>query len=141
MIKRLRKIIVVSGISNSGKTTAIKLAMQKLGIYVDTSLKGDILFAGYANSGGGYYSCGIATGGDEDKAVEHNIKYFENVELPIGIIIMARKSRGSSLKAAEEFAKNHELVPHFLKTTSTADPSKYADHAEMLSNEICKLVC
>jgi hypothetical protein len=141
MIKRLRKIIVVSGISNSGKTTTIKLAMQKLGIYVDTSLKGDILFAGYANSGGGYFSCGIATAGDTDKDVKHNIKYFENVELPIGIIIIACKSRGRSQKAAKEFVNKHELVPDTLTTISNADPSKYADLAEELSDKICKLVC
>ena len=133
--------MLVSGVSNSGKTTAIKLAMQKLGIYVEKPLKGDHLFVGYANSGGVYYSCGIASGGDTPDVVKHNIKYFESVELQIGIIVMACKTRGGSLVAAEKFAKKHDVVPELLETTATPDASKHDAHADALSDAICKLVC
>ena len=128
MLDYLRKIIIIQGVGDSGKTTSIKKAMQKLAIFEAAGGElADDLIATHAYCKGRFFSSGFASGGDSDKVVRANIKFFKNLPLQLDIVVLACKSYGGSTEAALKFAKSHKIEPVIIETTKSEDFDKSAD--------------
>ena len=122
MIDYLRKLIIVSSVSDTGKTSSIKRAAQKLSIFEGYGTT-EIRFAGLAYHRGRHFTVGLATQGDDPNAIENAVEFFNSVDLQIDVIIMACKSRGVSTDAAKEFARTSEIEPIWISTDWNEDIS------------------
>jgi hypothetical protein len=85
------KIIIVMGVSNTGKTTAIKQAMNSLGVYVGAG-PNDVLVSAHLHVRGFGYSVGFASGGDSPHIVKRNKDFFSPLNLDY--MVFACRSKG-----------------------------------------------
>ena len=137
MIERLRRIIVISGIGNSGKTSAIKNAAKKLGVHIDVAPKSDIRFAGTGNATGVNFFVGIGSGGDTEETVKENVRYFRNVDLDIGVIVLACKSQGDTLIEVNNFSQSLGIQPIIIRT-GIVPQAQIQSETDRMGNLICR---
>jgi hypothetical protein len=141
MLTNLKKIIVVSGVGNTGKTSAIKMAMEKLSIVVNpNSPKSDVVFIGRVYDDGGLVFCGIASGGDTEEIVTENLECFHKSTMDLSSIVIASKSYGKTITAIEAFAERFDFLPDWLSTQWVESTEQRLREAERISDEIIRLL-
>ncbi len=133
MLNYIRKIIIISGSGNTGKTTSIKASMKKLSVYNNHGY--DCLIAAHAFNKGQFFATGFATGGDSEEVINENINYFKNISMEIDILVMACKSRGRSKDRLLEFVEEYKLEPFIIETHSNEN---YKEAAEQTSNRVVR---
>ena len=113
------KIIIVSGVGNTGKSTSIKTAMNNLGVYVGRP-SGDVLLSAHLHISGRGYSVGFASGGDSPGIVTDNINFFR----PLGLdcMVFACRSYGAGLAALNAFAATLGVSPIMILTAPSPNP-------------------
>ena len=106
------KIIIVQGISNRGKTTAIKAAMNHCGVFVGFGGE-DVLLIATLNIKGVSCTIGFASGGDSPAAVQTNVNFFTpHPSLPaLTHMIFACRSRGGGIAILNAFAQSISVQP------------------------------
>lgn len=143
-------LIVLEGVSNSGKTTTlnklIKLLENKNKIrLIDKEKKDDNILSNenmndircifeYTLSNNTVLTIGIATGGDTEKIVSDNIEYFNKNNCDI--MINATKSKGKTVDYIHKFIKNNKNITFlpFYKATNKEE------HDEKLAQDILKTI-
>lgn len=91
----MAKIILVSGVGDSGKTESIRLFLANRGIVFPNAPR-DILRILHIQKGGHILTVGVASGGDTLAIVKKNFQFFS--QHPCNIIVCASKSRGRTIK-------------------------------------------
>jgi hypothetical protein len=91
----MAKIILVSGVGNSGKTESIRLFLANRGIVFPDAPR-DILLILPIQKGGHTLSVGVASGGDTFAIVDENFKFFRPHQCDI--IVCASKSHGRTIQ-------------------------------------------
>jgi hypothetical protein len=129
----MTKIIHVRGSSNSGKSTSIRLFLEKMGIYLPTDPK-DFKIVFPHNNNGEEIKIGVASGGDNEKIVKENFKFFAGHDCDI--IVCASKSRGESYDAVKKYEKklNADYTP--LETTKENEVLKQSKNNKKVAKEI-----
>ena len=74
------KVIIVRGVSNRGKTTAIRGAMNHFGLFVREKPL-DVLVSVELHINGNIYQVGFASSGDTLNALEENIEFFNKLQI------------------------------------------------------------
>ena len=105
------KIIIVTGVANRGKTTAIKQAMNQCGVYVGSG-GNDILVGAQLTLQGQACNVGFASGGDTLAVVQGNINFFST--LPLTHMVFACRSSGAGYNALQGFAASLGVKPIML---------------------------
>ncbi len=112
----MKKIIALSGRSNTGKTQTLKLLMHKLDEFGEciernenenTDRNRTYLYRGIKIS--------ICTGGDTDFIIESNIKYFEQTNCDIAIT--AVRTKGRTRTFLNKFADKNNLKVKYINKT------------------------
>jgi hypothetical protein len=111
----MTKIIIVQGISNSGKTTAIKEAMNLSGVRVGMG-PNDVLLGAHLHIQGAGYSVGFASGGDSPEIVQRNIDFFKPLNL--SHMIFACRSRGGGISKLRAYAASVGVTPIIVSAPS-----------------------
>ena len=115
MLTYLRKIIVVASVSNTGKTSSIIRAAEKLMMF-DGSKSKERMIAGIAYHRGRHFTIGMTTEGDFAESIQNAENFFSNVPLELDLIVIACKSRGASYDAAEKFVLNRGIETAWIST-------------------------
>lgn len=109
----MRKIYALKGRHDSGKTTTLKLLNKNLKskypmrttIYEDGNV--DITVVMDING----QKIGIASGGDTQDIVLHNLKRLTSDKYKCDIIFCATRSRGKTIDAVKSYSSTHSI--HF----------------------------
>ncbi|MES2984318.1 MAG: hypothetical protein V4735_03925 [Pseudomonadota bacterium] len=120
----MHKIILVTGPSNSGKTSSIRRFLENRGIFHKQD--GDLAIVLPLQKNGKTYVVGIASGGDTLAIVQSNFVFFQPHNCDV--IICASKSRGKTLACITNHATQHGAV--LSKThTNYANPANTSNIA------------
>jgi hypothetical protein len=137
MLEGVQKLIVVTGTGNTGKTSSIKQALEKLHIIINPDYPSrDVVFIGRVLVDGREMFCGFASGGDSAEIVEGNLRAFSETGLALQAIILACKSYGGSRDAIENFAELSGLSPYWISTIWVSDHAARASEIDRVSDEI-----
>ena len=97
------KIIVVQGVSDTGKSTAIRLAMNHLGLFIRSGGKEDrrdVLVVATARAS----LIGFASGGDSATVIKKSIDFFSEFSPLPPYMVFACHKRGLTIPPLEKFA-------------------------------------
>jgi hypothetical protein len=109
------KIIIVQGISNTGKTTAIKRAMNMSGVHVGMG-PNDVLLSAHLYIQAAGYSVGFASGGDSPEIVQRNVDFFSPLNL--SHMIFACRTRGGGINILLAYAASVGVTPTIISAPS-----------------------
>lgn len=109
----MRKIIVVAGTANTGKTKSIRRFLEDLGVF-HKKRKGDLVLVIPPLPSGKKRVLGVATGGDNINVVRNSLKFIDKHEW--GAIVCASKGRGVTLNYVQAFAKANKAKPIIINT-------------------------
>jgi hypothetical protein len=98
----MRKLIVVTGTANTGKTSSIRLFLANRGIH--HAKRGDITAIIPITKKGRSLALAIGTGGDHLSVVKRNTDFFD--EHGWDVVVCASKSRGAAYDHVIDFAKS-----------------------------------
>jgi D-arabinose 5-phosphate isomerase GutQ len=105
----MKKVIVVRGISNSGKTTSIKAALDLIKSNPSTEVNllknGKDLIVVISING---VIVVIASAGDTEEILEALLEAIKNIKWDV--LVCATKSRGRTVSFIKEFAKNYSCI-------------------------------
>jgi hypothetical protein len=108
----MKKIILVSGAGNSGKTTSIRMFLDENGIFRkrigDTTAIVPIIVRKKP------YVMGVATGGDSLPIVEKNFKFF--TPRSCDFVVCASKSEGATIEFIKQYAASNKIQLVTIKT-------------------------
>ena len=109
----MKKMIIVSGQGNTGKTSAIKGAIS---VFCNVLAKptGDITIITPIRKSGAVHHVGFASGGDTEEIVRSNIDFFEKHDWDC--LVFACKSRGATLVLLKKFAGTKGISPIYINT-------------------------
>ena len=136
-------LIIVSGSTNSGKTSSIRHFANHLVNAPNIPAKNDFLHAGQLIKGQNPYQIGIASSGDTAAAVQHAIGYF--LQNNCNLMICATKTNGASVFAIEAFMAANPNMDVYRITTFPAQqaavnsPAAMSRHA-LTANTIWQLI-
>lgn len=114
------KIIIVSGVSNTGKSTSIKAAMNNRGAHVGGPV-GDVLICAHLHISGTGHTIGFASGGDTAHVVNNNIAFLQ--PLSPDFMVFACRSYGAGLNALNAFAARLGVTPIMIQTKHSPNPA------------------
>ncbi len=142
MLNNVARVVIVSGVGNTGKTTAIKQALEKLFLVINPKFPSrDYVLIGKVLVDHVPVLCGIASGGDTPEIVEDNIRAFRNSAMDLRVVVLACKSRGGSRQVAEKFVQTLAVVPkqittEWITTTWFADVESRVKEHDRISDKI-----
>jgi hypothetical protein len=113
------KIIIVQGVANTGKSTAIKQAMNHFGLFVGSSA-GDVLVCANLYINGAGYNIGFASGGDSGLVVRANIKFLRSHKLTH--MVVACRSSGATIAELIKYAQSLGVSPIFIRASYPPNP-------------------
>lgn len=119
------KIIIVQGISSSGKTTAIKEAMNISGVHVGMG-PNDVLLSAHLHIQGAGCLVGFASDGDSPEIVQRNIDFFKPLNL--SHMIFACRSRGGGISKLLAYAASVGVTPTIINAPSSKLAQKILQH-------------
>jgi hypothetical protein len=104
----MTKIILVSGVGNSGKTTSIRLFLANEGVHFGKPT-GDVLVVLPMTIDGQQYTVGVATEGDMLTVQQSNFRFLRRHACDI--IVCSSRSKGQTLAYVQSQVKSgDELV-------------------------------
>ena len=121
----MAKIIIVTGVANSGKTTAIKAAMNHFGIVIGSG-SNDVLICAPLIAQGAPCYVGFASGGDSAAIVQANINFF--AKFPLTHMVFACRSYGAGYDALIALAAQHGTPPVILRAPDPQLSQKILSH-------------
>ncbi|HTQ13478.1 MAG TPA: hypothetical protein VMH86_06340 [Rhizomicrobium sp.] len=98
------KVILVSGISNSGKTKSIRRFLENRGIH-HIKRKGDVTVVVPIQKNGKSYAIGVASGGDNLGVVRRNLTFIDRYHWDV--VVCASRSRGQTPQYVRNFAQQN----------------------------------
>ena len=90
---------------------------------------GDITVIFNLTVDGRQVAVGVASGGDTEKVVRENLKFFESHSCEY--IVCASKSRGKTIELVTEFAKKHDLHLCEIKTNLKSKKAAHLDNVRV----------
>jgi hypothetical protein len=93
-----KRVILVSGVSNSGKTQSIREYLHTEGIF--HSRRGDITLVFPLGRKG--FVVGVASGGDTPRIIMRNFRFLNGYRWDV--VVCASKSRGATIETARREA-------------------------------------
>jgi hypothetical protein len=100
----MRKVILVSGVSNSGKTKSIRRFLENRGIF-HMKRRGDITVVMPIRKMGKGFVIGVASGGDNLGVVRRNLTFIDRHKWDV--VVCASRSRGATPLYVRSFAQGH----------------------------------
>jgi hypothetical protein len=97
------KVILLHGVSNTGKTRSIKTYAELEGLFV-LQQRGDITLVMPTARGRRKLKVGIASGGDNAKIVRQNFDFFRRHRPDV--IVCASRTRGQTKQIVEQRARS-----------------------------------
>lgn len=132
-------LIIVSGVTNSGKTSSIRNFANR---YVGHSVGGaggDFTHHGSFSKGLNSYYIGIASAGDSDTLVQQAITFFQNNNCDL--MICATKSHGETVDRIDNHVTTHPgLVVHRIMTLPTPHSNGITGRHTMTADTIWQLI-
>jgi len=102
----LTKIIVVEGISSSGKTSSIRKFAENHGVFAPAAPKDFILVITIQKHGQSYKIC-IVTGGDNPSMIKAGVNF--GLSQSVDVIVCATKSSGATVTYMNSLVSTHAL--------------------------------
>jgi hypothetical protein len=115
-------IILVCGVSNSGKTRSIRQFLERRKIF--HMKRGDITAVLPIQKNGKELDLGVASGGDTLNIVKKNLAFIDRHDWDI--IVCASKSRGQTVRFVEDFARRNGVRLVMINTMRVKGTAKYA---------------
>ncbi len=105
-----RRVILVCGPANSGKTESIRLFLESLGLTFPRRPH-DIIILMQVQKDGGSRNLGIASAGEEPEIIRRNLQFLNDYKWDV--VVCAAKSQGNTTDQVREFADGAgaELIP------------------------------
>ena len=114
----MRKVILVSGTFNTGKTSSIRRFLENRGIFHDK--RGDITAVIPIKKGKRTVALGVGSGGDNLQVVTRNTLFFD--EHGWDVVVCASKSDGATRKHIMDFAKSGRATLIEIRTSWVQTP-------------------
>jgi hypothetical protein len=128
----LTKVIVVEGISSSGKTSSIRKFAENHGIFAPLSPRDFILVITIQKHGKSHKIC-VVTGGDNPSMIKAGVDF--GLSQSVDVIVCATKSSGATVAYMNSLVSTHGLNRVTIPT-NWVDPtlsSQTAEHIRVAS--------
>lgn len=132
----MRKIIVVAGTANTGKTQSIRKFLENLGVFHEKQF-GDLVLVVPPLAAGNRRVLGVATGGDNLTVVRKSLAFIDRHRWDA--IVCASKSQGATLTYVQAFAKSHAaqlIIINTAKVGAKAVPAAISATATQISRSL-----
>lgn len=128
----MTKVIVVEGISSSGKTSSIRKFAENHGVFAPEAPKDFILVITIQKYGKSYKIC-VVTGGDIPSVVKAGVNF--GLSQSVDVIVCATKSSGATVTCMNSLVSTHGLNPVTVPTKWVGAPSsaQKAEHMRVAS--------
>ncbi|MBZ9678280.1 hypothetical protein [Mesorhizobium sp. ES1-1] len=130
------KLIVVSGVKGSGKTSAVHEAAKLLGCGLTANSPADIFMITYLKLGGVKYGIGIASSGDSAEIIKQNIDGLYLLHLSYVITACSTPRTGMPLIEAFAALEGADLVVIPYQRLVTATPGQIAAKVALVAQQI-----
>lgn len=131
----MTKVIIVQGVSNSGKSSSIRKFVEGLGIYM---VPGDFKLALPYIKGGKTFRVGVMSAGDNVSVINAGFTFL--IPLRCDFIVCATKSSGSTVAHVQSIISSQNFSSTVLNTTfatsATAQTRNTARTAAEIDQEI-----
>ncbi len=132
----MRKIVLVAGTANTGKTSSIRLFLENLGVFHEKQ-RGDLVLIVPPLAAGRKRVLGIATGGDTLTVVHNSLTFIDHHKWDV--IVCASKSKGVTFGYIQNFAKTHNaklVVVNTKHVRRQSVPNETAKTAGLISQNL-----